>query len=63
MTLLSKKLAGIELDIFTYGKHLGSVEKKITIVNRNLILGMQINVYANFRTGIISMGIQLLPYM
>ncbi|PKY33509.1 hypothetical protein RhiirB3_394862 [Rhizophagus irregularis] len=36
MASLSEKLAGIELNAFTYGNHLGSVEGKITIVDRNL---------------------------
>jgi hypothetical protein len=36
MASLSGKLAGIELDVFTYGNHLGSVEGKITIVDENL---------------------------
>jgi hypothetical protein len=29
MVLLSKKLAGIELDIFTYGNYLGSIKGKL----------------------------------
>src|SRR3954471_7615908 len=33
MASLSGKLAGIELDAFTYGKHLGSVDGKITVVD------------------------------
>ena len=36
MASLSGKLAGIELNVFTYGNHFGSVEGKITITDRNL---------------------------
>ncbi|GBB88013.1 hypothetical protein RclHR1_14510010 [Rhizophagus clarus] len=36
MASLSGKLAGIELNAFTYGNHLGSVEGKITITDRDL---------------------------
>ncbi|PKB95475.1 hypothetical protein RhiirA5_385935 [Rhizophagus irregularis] len=36
MASLSGKLAGVELNAFTYGNHLGSVEGKITITDRDL---------------------------
>ena len=36
MVSLSSKLAGIELNAFTYGKHLESINGKVTIVNEEL---------------------------
>src|SRR5688572_6050108 len=36
MASLSGKLTGIELDAFVYGKHLGSVNGKVTVVNEEL---------------------------
>ncbi|GES72486.1 uncharacterized protein LOC106141435 [Rhizophagus clarus] len=36
MISLSGKLAGIELDVFAYGHHLGSINEKVTIINDDL---------------------------
>jgi len=36
MASLSGKLAGIELDAFTYGKHIGSINGKITVVDEDI---------------------------
>jgi len=36
MALLFSKLAGIQLDAFTYGNHLRSINRKVTVVNEDL---------------------------
>ena len=36
MASLSKKLAGIELNAFTYDNHLGSVSGKVTVVDKDV---------------------------
>jgi len=36
MASLSGKLAGIELDAFAHGNHLGSINRKVTIVDEDL---------------------------
>lgn len=36
MASLSDKLAGIELNAFAHGKHLGSINGKVTIVDEDL---------------------------
>ena len=36
MASLSGRLAGIELDAFAYGNHLGSIDGKVNIINKGL---------------------------
>jgi len=36
MSTLSGKLAGIELDVFVFGKHLGSIDGKVSIKDKDL---------------------------
>src|SRR3954451_21278405 len=67
MASLSGKLAGIVLNAFNYGNHLGNTNGKInTVIDKNLgvaTLNMLENIFVNFGVVILLMDIQLFPLM